>query len=155
MNFIADGMLGKLSKWLRILGYDVSYSATLNDAELARIARMEDRILLTRDTQLVKRKGLKSVLSRSDQPEEQLRQLVDELDLRVDVDSFTRCLVCNTLLVDVEAQAVASQVPAYVLATQAHFRCCPTCARVYWRGTHWQRMRDRLGALSSRRVPNA
>jgi len=155
MKFIADSMLGKLAKWLRVLGHDVLYSAKLDDPELARIARLENRILLTRDTQLVKRRGVKFVLISSEHPEQQVRQLMEELGITVDADSFSRCLICNTVLTNVEAQTVAREVPPYVLATQTRFCRCPTCSRVYWRGTHWQRMQDKLRKISSQERPNA
>ncbi len=146
-RFVADAMLGRLAKWLRILGYDVLYSGHMDDPELARLARIEERILLTRDTQLVKRKGLKFVLLKSDQSMEQLKQLVTERHLAGDALEFSRCLVCNTPLEHVEKSAVADLVPPYVLSTQYRFRRCGTCGRVYWRGTHWDRMRRKLAEL--------
>lgn len=150
MRFIADGMLGRLARWLRILGYDVIYSARLDDAELARMARIENRILLTRDTGLVKRKGVKFVLVKSDDVYEQLRQLLDELQLSLDAAAFSRCSECNTPLVDVHPESVASEIPPYVLATQTRFRRCPGCGRVYWRGTHWEKMRQKIREVGAR-----
>lgn len=140
-------MLGKLAWWLRLLGYDVLYSPKMDDAELAQVARIENRVLLTRDTQLVKRRGLRFVLVESDQPERQIRQLVHQLDLDTRSQEFSRCLVCNSPLFDVAAETIAHEVPPYVRATQTRFRRCPNCSRIYWRGTHWERMMERLKTL--------
>ena len=149
MRFIADGMLGKLAKWLRLLGYDVLYSPYMDDPELARIAYVEDRILLTRDTQLVKRKGIKFVLVESDHVDQQLRQIVTELHLGKNFAAFSRCPECNTELIEVEAESVRGVVPPYVLATQSRFRRCPKCLRVYWRGTHWEHIQEKMRSIEA------
>jgi len=140
-------MLGRLAKWLRVLGYDTVFSPSLDDPELACIARAEQRVLLTRDTALARRKGLRAVLIRSDQPREQLLQVVTELDKPLAGATLSRCLRCNSALLDVSREVVAGLVPPYVLATQTAFRRCPRCGRVYWRGTHWQRMQERIREL--------
>jgi uncharacterized protein with PIN domain len=145
-RFVVDQMLGTLAKWLRVLGYDVIYSTALDDAALARIARAEQRVLLTRDRGLVRRKGLVSLLVKSDDPWEQLAQVIGELALPARA-LFSRCLRCNGKLTAVSGVAVADLVPPYVLATQAAFRRCESCGRIYWRGTHWQGMQERLAGL--------
>jgi uncharacterized protein with PIN domain len=146
---VADAMLGRLAKWLRILGYDTLYSAATDDADLARIARLEDRVLLTRDTQLAKRRGLRYQLIESDNLEEQLRQLVRDLRLEVDDSAFSRCPVCNTTLETVDKPSMQTAVPPYVYATQDQFKRCPNCRRVFWRGTQWARMKEKLAGLGS------
>ena len=142
-HFLADGMLGRLAKWLRILGYDTKYSAHWDDNELARIARAEGRILLTRDRELSHRRGLQFLLIESDDPEEQLAQVVRAFVLSLG-DSFSRCPVCNTSLEDVPKQVAWGQVPSYVFKTQERFRLCSQCNRFYWRGTHWQGMQRKI-----------
>lgn len=140
-------MLGRLAKWLRVLGYDTVFSPSLDDPDLARIARAEGRVLLTRDTALARRRGLRAILIRSDRPREQLLQVAAALDLSLAGVTLPRCLRCNSALIDVDREAVAGLVPPYVLATHTAFRRCPQCGRVYWRGTHWQRIQESIKEL--------
>ncbi|MBI4790953.1 MAG: Mut7-C RNAse domain-containing protein [Chloroflexi bacterium] len=139
MKFIADNMLGRLATWLRLLGYDTLYMPRAEDAELARIARAEDRILLTRDVELTRRRGLRFVLIESEMIEGQLQQLARDLRLTAQL-AFSRCAVCNIVLEEAGGEQVRERVPPYVFQTQNQFRRCPRCGRVYWRGTHWARM---------------
>jgi len=139
--------LGTLAKWLRILGYDTIYYAQLDDNEAVRLARAEGRILLTRDTGLVRRKGLRCLFIESESLEEQLTQVLRAFDLHAD-SPFSRCPVCNTVLEDVPKYKAWGQVPPFVFQTQEKFRLCPECNRFYWRGTHWQRMLQTVGRLS-------
>jgi uncharacterized protein with PIN domain len=143
VRFLADAMLGRLAKWLRMLGYDTAYFPQLEDHDLVRIARAEDRMLLTRDRELVRRRGLRSLLIESDRFEEQMRQLWRDLDLNMD-GSFSRCTRCNTILQPVSKEEVNERVPPYVLRRHVYFSLCPQCDKVYWRGTHWLRMRRRI-----------
>jgi uncharacterized protein with PIN domain len=142
-RFVADGMLGNLAKWLRILGYDTDYVSSRDDNELVRIARAEGRILLTRDHQLAKRRGLQSLLIEHDALEAQLGQVIQALGLALD-NPFTRCPVCNAPLEQITGEEAAPHVPPFVLRTQPVFRRCPICQRIFWRGTHWQRMKEAL-----------
>lgn len=146
LRFLADSMLGTLAKWLRVLGYDTAYQAQLDDNQLVRLARSEGRILLTRDTGFLKRKGLRFLLIESEVLEEQLEQVLQAFGLHVD-NPFSRCPVCNTVLEDVPKYEAWGQVPPFVFHTQERFRLCPECNRFYWRGTHWQRMFDRMERL--------
>lgn len=139
-------MLGTLAKWLRILGYDAIYDPGLDDYQLMRLARAEDRVLLTRDGELARRRGIEALLIESHVLEEQLRQVLSELDLEP-APAFSRCPVCNELLLTLGREAARSRVPAYVASTHERFRLCPGCQRVYWRGSHWQQMEERLDAL--------
>jgi len=143
MKFLADAMLGRLAKWLRMLGHDTAYFPQLEDHDLVRIARAEGRMLLTRDRELTRRKGLRCLLIEGDRFEEQMRQLLRDLDLNVD-SPFSRCARCNTLLRPVSKEEVRDRVPPYVLHRHRHFSLCPRCDKVYWRGTHWQRMQQRV-----------
>ncbi len=136
MKFLADNMLGRLATWLRLLGYDTAYQHDATDAELARRARVEQRILLTRDVELTRRRGVRAVLIESEQVEDQVRQIFHVLNLTAQ-EAFSRCAECNGLLEEASKESVRGQVPPYVFHTQERFRRCPHCARVYWRGTHW------------------
>lgn len=139
-------MLGRLARWLRALGYDTLYDVSWDDAALAEIARAQTRILLTRDVELTRRRGLRFVLIRDDKVFEQLTQVIGELQLS-DVGAFTRCIECNAELDYADADAVSARVPPYVLATQTQFKQCPRCEKIYWRGTHWNHMRGVLKAM--------
>jgi uncharacterized protein with PIN domain len=143
LKFLADGMLGKLAKWLRLLGYDTAYDNVADDHELARRTRAEGRVLLTRDRELAGRRGLHTLLVESEVLEEQVRQVRDALG-PPPAPALSRCAVCNTTLEQVSPEDVANRVPPYVVRTQADFRRCPGCGRVYWPGTHVDGMRERM-----------
>src|SRR5437867_5165949 len=134
-RFVADVMVGKLARWLRILGYDALYNNRFEDTEILRIARTEDRVILTRDVELHSRGGSRSLLVHDDDYESQVRQVISALGL-TDFTLFSRCAECNTPLIDTDREAVFLKVPPYVYLTQEHFSICPACDRVYWRGTH-------------------
>jgi len=143
LKLLADGMLGTLAKWLRLLGYDTAYDNAAADPELARRARVEGRVLLTRDRELAGRRGLHTLLIQSEVLEEQVREVQGALGLPPD-PALSRCAVCNAALEPVSPDAVADRVPPYVLRTQTEFHRCPGCGRVYWPGTHVEEMRDRV-----------
>jgi uncharacterized protein with PIN domain len=145
-RFLVDSMLGTLAKWLRILGYDTEYDARLNDNQLVRLARGEGRILLTRDTGLLRRKGFRGLFIESEILEEQLLQVLDAFGLPAH-NLFSRCAVCNTPLEEVPKHEAWGQVPPFVFQTQEKFSLCPECDRFYWRGTHWKRMLERVKQL--------
>ncbi len=139
-------MLGRLARWLRILGYDTLYDSRWTDDELARLARAEGRILLTRDVALARRRGVRALFIVSERVEGQLRQVAQALGLRAEC-SFTRCAVCNGRLEQVPKGWAWGYVPPYTFCTQREFRLCPNCNRFYWRGTHWERMQRVLAEL--------
>lgn len=137
IRFIADEMLGKLAKWLRAIGYDTVYYTGGGDGALVQRALTEGRIILTKDFNLTKRKlARKALFIRSDYPREQLKQVVEDLQLDMQNRLFTRCLVCNQELVFVKKESVQDRVPVYTYLTQDRFYECPDCGRVYWPGTH-------------------
>jgi len=156
-RFLADGMLGRLARWLRLLGYDTLYDRTSSDLELARRARGEGRILLTRDRELARRRGLRVLLIRSTDLAEQLQELERALGLSATgVEGHTpqpRCSLCNLPLQRLRPAQAADRVPPYVMRTQRVFYCCPRCGRMYWSGTHVAAMRRQLRGLS--RQPGA
>jgi uncharacterized protein with PIN domain len=139
-------MLGTLAKWLRILGYDTLFDPVLDDHQLVRLARADGRVLLTRDRELAGRRGVRTVLVASEQLDDQVRQVLRDLGLEAD-RSFSRCPVCNEALETIDREAAQARVPAYVAQAHKQFKHCPTCRRVYWRGSHWQRMVERLSRL--------
>lgn len=139
-------MLGSLAKWLRILGYDTLFDPNLDDHHLVRLARSENRVLLTRDRQLAQRRRVRTLLIIDEDLDGQIRQVLRDLDL-VPERSLSRCLVCNAPLEAITPEAARARVPAYVAETQHTFKQCPVCLRVYWRGTHWQQMDRALNRL--------
>jgi len=151
MKFIADCMLGKLAKWLRLIGCDTEYVHDAQDDELVRRALREDRILLTRDGTLAGRRMVRgrSFLIESEETGKQLRQVIERFGIRIDSDGlFTRCIICNEPMEDVPKLSVKRLVPPYVYKTQERFGRCPSCGKVYWRGTHVEHVIRALGGVS-------
>jgi uncharacterized protein with PIN domain len=140
-------MLGKLAKWLRLLGYDTAYDNVASDAELARQARAEGRVLLTRDRELSKRRGLRTLLIESEVLEEQVREVQEHLSSPPH-PPLSRCAVCNSVLETVPPAQIADHVPPYVLRTHDEFRRCAGCGRVYWPGSHLDKMGDQMAKFN-------
>lgn len=138
MKFILTKELGKLAKWLRILGYDAEYFDKDNPGFLFIRALKDSRIILTRNHRLPKRTALRIVMIESEIVKEQIPEVLNTLKLKVNKDiMFTRCILCNEPLIPVEKESVRNIVPEYVFKTQESFITCPKCNRVYWQGTHW------------------
>lgn len=151
LRFLADCNVGRLARWLRVLGYDAVYEPLLPDAQIVARALAEGRVLLTRDADMMQRKviaggAVRALLLRNDRVQDQVRQVLAELALEP-VQPLSRCLDCNAELEPRAKAAVAGRLPPYVYATQERFSECPQCARVFWPGTHWERMRERIAAL--------
>jgi uncharacterized protein with PIN domain len=153
MKFAADAMLGKLAKWLRILGYDTSYQRDIEDTELVMRAREEGRFILTRDTRLIKRlKGGEYLFIRDNAPFDQLVQAVSELGLDLAGDCMlSHCTLCNYPLEAVPRDKVQGLVPEYTLMREKEFYLCHSCGRAYWPGTHKERIIERLGKIKKGR----
>ena len=145
-KFLADENVGKLGRWLRILGYDVAYQSPALDAQLALKALRENRIILTRDREFVERRMVeRHLLLTSQDPVEQLKQVIETFDLKLDRNSFfTRCLDCNTPIESVPKADVQAVVPDYVYRTQNQFHRCPICEKFYWAGSHTTNFQDWL-----------
>jgi uncharacterized protein with PIN domain len=148
LRLLAAGMLGRLARWLRLLGYDTAYDNSAADVELARRARAEGRVLLTRDRELANRRGLRVLLIQSEALEEQVQEVRTALGPPPH-PPLSRCAVCNTALATIAPDEIADRVPPYVLRTQTEFQHCPGCERVYWPGTHLHKMRERLKHLAT------
>jgi hypothetical protein len=140
-RFVLDVHLGKLARLLRMLGFDAAYNNSATDHYLVESSLKEDRVLLSRDRALVSRKELQRAFHvSSQQPLLQLVEIVRRLDLSGTMAPFSRCLQCNTPLKEVPKEAVAAELPPRVCAAFEDFRRCETCERVYWRGSHHERM---------------
>jgi uncharacterized protein len=156
-RFIADAMLGKLAKWLRILGFDVAYEHPIGDQDLVRRARSESRHILTRDCRLVQRRwsgSIRFTVIRDDHWPEQLRQVLLEMKPLPPIRILTRCVRCNELLRPLPREKALGSVPPYVHRTHKRFMHCPLCDRIYWRGTHPKQIVNRLRSLRIREGSN-
>lgn len=140
-RFVADVHLGKLARYLRLLGFDTRYRNDFEDAQLVRISVRERRILLTRDVALLKHRRLaRGHWLRSSDPEEQVGEVIRAFSLEHDLHPFTRCMDCNGALRPATRQSVAQAVPPRVWRSFRRFVRCRRCKRVYWRGTHVRRL---------------
>jgi uncharacterized protein with PIN domain len=142
-RFQVDEMLGTLAKWLRIMGYDTTYDKDRTDGEIAASAKRDDRALLTRDKMLARMVGKAGLYIVSDVIEEQVSQVVEAYGLEFD-ESFTRCAVCNGVLSRISKEEAEGEVPERSLSMTEEFFRCRGCSKVYWKGTHWKNIIDRL-----------
>lgn len=144
-RFIADSMLGRLARWLRIIGYDTTYYQDIGDDLLIEKSLSEGRWLITRDTHLIKRGLTKGyTFIKDNNSMDQLRQIVIELDLNIYEKIFTRCLECNTSLVPTYRGDVIGAVPEYTYSIMREFSLCTSCNKIYWKGSHIKRIKERL-----------
>ncbi len=146
-RFLVDQMLGRLAPRLRLLGYDVRTVYDLPDSEVARLAAVEGRILLTQDTALSRVRSVQAVHVIAKKPTEQLVEVLTGLSLAPDRSRlFTRCTLCNALVEPVTEHAIAARLPPGVRGRELAFFRCPACAQVYWRGSHVERILAELAA---------
>jgi uncharacterized protein len=150
-RFLADHMVGRLATWLRVLGYDTEYAGKLDDAAIAGQAQREDRIVLTRDRELARRKNIRALLICSEKIDEQLVEVLTAGAGPIE-GGEARCPVCNGELADLPKAEAAERVPPYVRQTQERFWLCRRCGRIYWQGTHWEAIQKRLEAVRQRQA---
>jgi uncharacterized protein with PIN domain len=150
-RFIADAHLGGLARLLRMGGFDTLHENRFDDGEIERISGTEGRIVLTRDRELLKRRGIThGCYVHAVRSAQQLREIVDRLDLARSARPFTLCLHCNAPLRPIDKAEVAATLPPTVLAHYDRFSRCDVCDRVFWEGSHWRRMRSMLDGLLDR-----
>jgi len=153
VRFVADAHLGGLARLLRMAGFDTIYRNTLHDAEIEAIALDEGRVVLTRDRELLKRRGIGyGCYVRALKAEAQLREVVGRFGLAERMRPFTLCLSCNAPLRPVAKADVLDRLPPRVAAIQIEFSTCDCCHRIFWKGSHWQRMAGVLDNLLSEPV---
>jgi len=147
-RFVLDVHLGRLAAYLRLLGFDTRYANACDDDVLARIAHDEERILLTRDVGLLKRGAvIYGAFIRETQPERQAAEVMRRFRLLGAVRPFARCLSCNGLLAPAARTAVAGRVPERILTEFDRFQVCGACGKVFWPGSHYQRMQGLIARL--------
>ncbi len=149
LKFLLTKELGRLAKWLRILGYDTQYFNQDNTGSLIIQALRDERIILTRNQRLPKSKGIKILLLQKEKIKEQIEEVLKILHLKPNSDMmFTRCTLCNKELVEIEKEKIKDNVPEYVFNTQEDFITCPQCKRIYWKGTHWGNVQKTLERIN-------
>jgi len=141
-------MLGKLTRWLRMLGHDVEYSSKLDDDQLLTIAKKERRILLTRDLELYQQataKGIDAFYLEGKTEAEKLAQLAQRFSIQLEIDMTTsRCPKCNTRVKLISKEKVANKVEKSTFSYYNEFWECTKCGQIYWQGAHWTRIRKTL-----------
>jgi uncharacterized protein with PIN domain len=138
MKFLLTKELGRLAKWLRILGFDTAYSKESKAGTLIIDALREERIIITRNHRLPAGRGVRIVVIEAEKIKAQLGEILAAFKIKPDPEEmFTRCILCNEELQAAEKEKVKDRVPEYVYKTQEEFITCPKCKRIYWQGTHW------------------
>lgn len=152
-RFAADVHLGKLARFLRMLGFDTSYGNTSTDDEIVAAARVQRRIILTRDRGLLKRRTVThGYLVRSLEPREQLAEVLARFDIAGQVHAFGRCISCNAVLERISRLSVLDHLPPAVAESHAEFSRCPGCGKIFWRGTHWEAMKKLAADVLGRQI---
>lgn len=153
-RFVADAHLGRLARMLRMAGFDTLHDHAHTDRAIRRIAAAESRVILTRDRALLKcRDVTRGCYVRAVDPAAQLAEIVGRLQLEASMAPFTRCLKCNLPVAEVDRDEVRDRVPATVALADTRLKTCLGCRRVYWEGSHWQRMRALLDRVAGRADP--
>lgn len=150
-RFLLDGMLGSLARWLRVLGFDTVYYIDEKDETLQKEARETGRILVTRDNQLyhqAKKKGLRTVLIKSEETTEQLREMVKSLDLEI-IPKNTKCPKCNGDLKPINKEEVIGLVPSESFKAFDDYWICTDCKSLYWKGSHWVQIQKTLQEIEN------
>lgn len=143
-RFIADCHLGKLAKYLRLMGVDTLFFSHIEDDKLIHIANDENRIILTRDRHLSQRKNAPVLFLEPTDTKTQLKTLIDNYRLKEHHAPFSRCIVCNTPLQVIDKEEIIDSLPEKVKKYFNYFEYCPTCDRIYWKGDHYRHMMDFL-----------
>lgn len=150
MKFIADGMLGKLARWLRMLGHDVKYSTELDDCKLVAVAKKEKRILLTRDLELYQQaiaKGIDSFYLEGETEEERLAELAKRFSIELAIDmAKSRCPKCNARVRPIAKEEVEKRVEKNTFEHYGDFWECRKCGQIYWQGAHWVKIGKTLSS---------
>ena len=148
MKFLADSMLGKLARWLRMLGQDVVYNIQLDDNELLDLAKKECRILLSKDLELYQRaiaKDIDAFFVEGNKESERLAEVAKRygLELAIDMEK-SRCPVCNTKLNATQKEKLSGELQKNTFTYYEKFWKCPNCGQIYWQGAHWKQISNTL-----------
>lgn len=148
-KFVVDTNVGRIARWLRMMGYDTVLFHELDDGLMVKLALAQGRIIVTKDTGFMQRRAVamhrvKAVLVSGDDPELQMQKVITELKLNTHFKPFTRCLECNGVLRARDREGIKGEVPPRVYERQEQYMECPDCHRLYWQGTHWEDMHRKL-----------
>lgn len=145
---MANGMLGKITRWLRMLGHNVKYSRSFSDDELIEIAKRERRVLLTRDLKLYRRatiQGVNAFFVERAKEAKKLADLARRFNLKLEFDvTVSRCPKCNTRIKPIPKERIVGRVPETTASYYDEFWQCPSCEQIYWQGSHWKRINRTL-----------
>lgn len=142
-KFIADAHLGSLARYLRMLGFDVLYKNNITDTEIIEASLNDKRAILTKDRELLKNNKIThGYWIRNEETEEQVKEVITRFDLKNDIREFTRCIECNNILEVIEKEKIKDRLPSKIKQWQNEFRYCKHCDKIYWKGTHYNRMLD-------------
>ena len=145
-RFVVDAHLGRLARYLRMLGFDAIYGNDYGDPLLASLSATEERILLSRDQRLLERANVtRRYEVQATDPEERLQEVIDQFDLQPRMRPFTRCMVCNTPLEQVAKEEVIDRIPPRTAKAFDEFYYCSNCDKVFWKGSHYDRMKRLIG----------
>lgn len=140
-KFVLDVHLGKLARYIRMLGFDTVYKNNLADDDLIKISLNEKRTILTKNKEILKRNVVThGYWVRDENPEEQVKEIIERFDLKNSIKEFTRCIECNTVLNKVKKENIINQLPSKVKEWHEEYYECPGCKRIYWKGTHYEKM---------------
>jgi len=141
-KFICDFMLGRLAKWMRLLGIDTLYYNDPDDPSILHKALKEGRIILTRSGELAKNEN--AIFIKSEELNEQLKQIKEIISIS---NPFTRCPICNSKLKTVDREEIKKEVPEYIYEVHNIFKRCSVCARIYWKGTHYEEIKRKIDEI--------
>jgi uncharacterized protein with PIN domain len=147
-------MIGRLARWLRLLGFDTLYDPRISDSRLIRVAKEQGRVILTRDTRLIKVRGIQDyLLIKTNDPFQQLLEVIHAFSLK-DFLTLTRCVVCNGQLSKIpDKKEIRDSIPDFVFHNFHNFLRCTDCGKIFWEGTHPGMFKEKLtqvlGKLSS------
>lgn len=144
-GFVCDFMLGRLAKWLRLLGFDTLYYKSSEGKAIIYYNRKENRTILTRNESLAE-KCEDAILIESENLMEQLKQMSSTVEIE---NPFSRCPVCNTEIEEVEKETIKNEVPPYIFEVHDEFKKCPECGRVFWKGTHYGEIKKVIDEISA------
>lgn len=156
-KFVIDTNAGRLARWLRMMGYDALLFQELDDGLMVKLALAQGRIIVTKDTEFMKRRAITShrvraILVSGDDSELQMQTVITELKLNTRFKPFTRCLECNTSLQPRDSNGIEREVPPRVYERQHQYMECPLCRRIYWQGTHWEDMCRQLDRIEQKNM---
>lgn len=156
MKFLADGMLGGLARWLRMMGNDVLYSTELSDNELLCLSKAEGRVLLTRDFELYKRaigRGLDAFYVEGKRESERLAEVTKryKLPLEIEMDK-SHCPLCNTPIKPAQKEQLEDQLQPNTYRYYNQFWQCPNCRQIYWQGAHWKQISQTITQAKEKRA---